>query len=101
MSYQVLCECCSDIAVEFESSIEDGLKKHCDSCGILGAVSIECDEDGTYVRFWPLDGDEAMNLDTEILLEAYLKGQELIDRLMTQTERLLNENKQLKKELGK
>jgi hypothetical protein len=84
---QVLCECCSDSAVEFELAV-DGLVKACDSCGVLGRVDIDGDEDGSYVKFWPLSEPEAVVQDQQVLVEAYLKNQEIIDRLMGQVQSL-------------
>lgn len=84
---QVLCKCCSDSAVEVDLAT-DGLVKACDSCGVLGRVGIDGDEDGSYVKFWPLSEPEAVVQDQQVLVEAYLKNQEIIDRLMAQVQSL-------------
>jgi hypothetical protein len=91
---EILCQCCSDVAITFEEgpSMEDGLTCACNSCGILGHVDIDCDEDGSYVRFWPLTESEAMRLENSTLIEAYLKNQEIIDRLMFQITKLQTPN---------
>lgn len=85
----ILCECCSDTAHTFDTYSEsvvslDGLTKACDTCGVLGRVSVDCDEDGVYARFYTLTESECMMLENHTLLEAYLKNQEIIDKLMHQ-----------------
>jgi hypothetical protein len=105
MSYMttrtVLCSCCSDVATTYDNESEvDGLKKACDSCGILGQVDIDGDEGGTYIRFYPLTEDQALHTDPHILIDAYLKNQDIIDRLMHQVDRLMRENQAFKNELA-
>jgi hypothetical protein len=98
---EVLCSCCSDVAHTFErNSEESGLTKACDSCGILGRVDIDADDDGrTYIRFFPLTEKDALNADQCVLIDAYLKNQEIIDRLMHQVDRLMRENETFRAEL--
>lgn len=80
---EVLCQCCSDVALTWDEGLNPphGLVQACNSCGVLGRVDVDGDEDGCYVRFWPLNESEAMRLENHTLIEAYLKNQEIIDKL--------------------
>lgn len=96
----VLCSCCSDDAVTYDNESEvNGLVKACDSCGILGRIDIDGDEDGAYIRFFPLTKTAIYDQDQTVLIDAYQKNQEVVDRLMHQVDRLMRGNEMLRAEL--
>lgn len=78
---QILCDSCSDVAVEFDNdkvsaSTLDGKVCICQSCSALGRV--DADE---YIRFHLLDKDELSHVDFGLLVEAYEAGQKRLDEM--------------------
>ncbi len=91
MERSITCDSCSDSAVTYDTSITavsdlEGRICHCESCTILGRVSLD-DESGR-LRFILLNGEEMGNVDFPVMVDAYEASQKRIEELYEEVSKL-------------
>lgn len=81
----VTCECCSEAAFEYDSNVTcpsalDGQTKVCQSCGVIGRVVFD-DEEGRWIRLYPLNDTDVVCADVSILVEGYEVSQKKLTEM--------------------
>lgn len=96
----ILCDSCSDPALEYDSDMTsvhtlEGHICHCQSCSALGRISVD-DENGR-MQFILLNKEEMSHVEFPVLVEAYEVSQKKIDELYEENSRLRQQLRDLKK----